>query len=116
MKNIAKCRLCGSVIESLHQKDHVTCTCGEISVDGGDEMRCAARNFENFLRIDDEGNEIVVKVQMEDAPKREELLKYLKEMHENMEKLPINGKLTPVNHYDLSAALLLIYSIFKAKD
>lgn len=34
-KNRAKCRLCGEVIESISTHDFKTCSCGEISVDGG---------------------------------------------------------------------------------
>ena len=63
MKNRAKCKLCLSIIESFHATDYVVCKCGEIVVDGGDALRCAANNWENFLRVDDEGNEIVVKIE-----------------------------------------------------
>lgn len=35
IKNIAKCLLCGDIIESKHRHDYVTCKCGNLSVDGG---------------------------------------------------------------------------------
>ena len=35
IKNIAKCLLCGDIIESKHRHDFVTCKCGNLSVDGG---------------------------------------------------------------------------------
>lgn len=33
--NRAKCLKCGDVIESKYQHDFVTCSCGNLSVDGG---------------------------------------------------------------------------------
>ena len=35
IRNAARCRLCGDVIESKTVHDFVTCSCGAISVDGG---------------------------------------------------------------------------------
>jgi len=37
IKNIAKCLLCGDIIESKHRHDFVTCKCGNLSVDGGQD-------------------------------------------------------------------------------
>ena len=34
-RNRARCKACGSVIESKHRHDYVTCSCGQIAVDGG---------------------------------------------------------------------------------
>ncbi len=62
MRNRAKCKLCGEVIESMHKHDYVVCKCGEIAVDGGQEYsRCVAAHKENFLKIDDEGNAVEIK-------------------------------------------------------
>ena len=36
-RNRAKCLTCGDVVESKHVHDFVTCKCGAISVDGGNE-------------------------------------------------------------------------------
>jgi hypothetical protein len=35
LRNAAKCRKCGDIIESKHRHDFVTCKCGAISLDGG---------------------------------------------------------------------------------
>ncbi len=35
LHNKAKCLKCGDVIESKHHHDFVTCSCGNLSVDGG---------------------------------------------------------------------------------
>lgn len=35
IKNRIKCNKCGTIIESVHRHDFVTCPCGACSVDGG---------------------------------------------------------------------------------
>lgn len=35
--NKAQCLICGDIIESRHVHDFVTCSCGNLSVDGGRE-------------------------------------------------------------------------------
>lgn len=58
MRNRAKCKICEEILESFHRHDYVTCKCGEISIDGGqDYWRCSAKDWSNFLRVDDNGNE-----------------------------------------------------------
>lgn len=37
ISNQAECRMCGEVIYSSYRHDHVTCRCGSISVDGGND-------------------------------------------------------------------------------
>lgn len=37
LRNAARCLKCNEVIESKHRHDFVTCSCGNISVDGGKE-------------------------------------------------------------------------------
>jgi hypothetical protein len=122
MINRAKCKLCSSIIESLHPTDYVACKCGEIAVDGGQAMKCFAGNWENFVRVDDLGNEIVVKLKEEieykaDSPKpsKKELLDMLSEMIKNIENLPPNAMSTPITHYDLLSALLLVSAVLRAE-
>lgn len=114
MLNRAKCKLCHTIIESKHEKDYVSCQCGEISVDGGSAMRCAAKNFSNFLRVDDEGNEIEVKVV--EKYNKEYVMKLLEDYIEKLEALPQQAMHTYVNHFDLITSLNLIHMILKAKD
>lgn len=125
MRNVAKCRLCGSVIESFYADDFVSCKCDEISVDGGAKMKCFAKNWNNFMRIDDEGNEIVVKIEGEDEhvkplynskPTYEDLLSELDIMIENIDKLPNHAKIQPINHYDFGSLLLLLSSILRTRN
>lgn len=126
MRNRAKCRLCGDIIESFHRNDYVTCSCDEISIDGGQHMfRCVAKNFANFVRIDDEGNERPVRFESQEeedsikestlpSPTKSELIQELHNMIENIEKLPSQAMSTPITHYDWVASLILLASILKA--
>jgi hypothetical protein len=67
MRNRAKCKGCGEIIESFHRDDYVTCTCGEIAGDGGkDYYGAAAKNWNNFLRVDDFDNIIPIQVKEKD--------------------------------------------------
>lgn len=122
MKNRAKCRLCKAVIESFHDTDYVVCICGEIVVDGGSAMRCAANDWDNFLRVDDEGNEISIKVQnldnvkpldKADKPDRKELLGILEQMADNIEKMPPEAMQTPITHFDYWSLLVLLSEILR---
>lgn len=45
IKNAARCKTCGDVIESKNTHDFVTCSCGNLSVDGGhDYLRRGVRD------------------------------------------------------------------------
>lgn len=71
----AKCRLCSDVIESKHRHEYITCSCGEISIDGGKEyMHCRANDEKNFMLLDNEGNEIIPKKKQVPDPTPDELI------------------------------------------
>jgi hypothetical protein len=137
MKNRAKCKLCGDIIESFHRHDYVHCKCGEIAVDGGSSyFKCSAINWENFLRIDDEGNEIVPSIvestddkilewakeklkepaefEAKDSATRQHLAA-IDDMIAAIERLPDRAMSDPVTHYDLYALLVLIRVILLEK-
>ncbi len=124
MRNRAKCKLCLSVIESFHHTDLVLCKCGEISVEGDKSLKCSAKDWNNFLRVDDEGNEIVVKLKGSETeiketrhkPTRKELLDMLDEMVKNIEKLPDHALYSPVNHIDFTSLIMLLASIFRSEN
>jgi len=150
MKNRAKCKLCSSTIESFHRENHdecsyredyVECTCGEIAIWGGpDNYNLSYNDINNFLRIDDEGNEIVVKegeivdkegesvvkegesdksdvkpLDNDTKPTRKELIEMLDTMAKNIEDLPSYAKQTPCNQYDMLALISLLSLILKTK-
>ena len=55
IRNMARCKKCGEVIESKHRHDFVWCKCGTIAVDGGlDYIR---RGF-RADRFEDVGEEL----------------------------------------------------------
>jgi len=127
MRNQAKCRKCSAIIESFFEKDYVECKCGEISIEGGPGLfKSYAKDWDNFLRVDDEGNEIIIKVKEKDSesskpmdnsnerPNTKELLETLDLMIQNMEGIPSHAMTNPVTHYDLAASLILLSSIFKS--
>lgn len=125
MRNRAKCKLCKDIIESFHSTDYMMCKCGEIVVDGGSAMRCGANNFDNFIRVDDEGNEIIPTIKSCNdnvkpldnevkKPSREELLKMLESMIENIERLPSHAMTTSIDHYDLLSFMMLVSALFRS--
>ena len=91
-------------------------------------MRCYAKDFNNFLRVDDEGNEITPKViNKEDVkpldkalmgetpkPDKKELMFMMDNLISSIENLPKDAMTSPVTHYDLVSALFLIRELFKA--
>lgn len=129
MRNRAKCRLCQGTVESLTQHDYVACKCGEIAIVGGPyELGTFAKDYKNFLRIDDDGNEKVVEYrekadkkagdeQPADEPKKvtyKELVEMLDSMIKSFENLPQNALVQPVTHYDLLSLMLVLSAIFKS--
>ncbi len=115
MRNRAKCRKCESIIESLNARDTVECKCGQISVSGGEALGCAAVDWSNFLRVDDEGN--VITPTVKDAPKitRNDLLDALDDMIKRIEDMPPNAMVVSINHYDFCSLLVLLSSIFRVE-
>lgn len=126
MRNRAKCRKCNCIVESINPYDWVYCECSEMGVSGGsDNYKCYASDFANFLRVDDENNEIVVTFKdiavdsnessSVAALDRADLLNMLDEMIKNIEQLPEHAKLTSINHYDYNSLLYLLSAIFRSK-
>lgn len=124
MNNRAKCKLCNSVIESFHAADYVECKCGEIAVYDGEAMRCAAKDFGNFLRIDEKGNVINVSlfekkgdefiVPLPSQPSKAELLNMLDGIIESIERLPDEAKRQPVDLNYFASFVALLSSILRS--
>jgi hypothetical protein len=129
MRNRAKCKLCNQIIESYARTDFVSCSCGEISIDGGDQyLKASARDYRNFLRVDDEGNEKPVTFIEKDSKKpdelvheekkvastKEDVLKNLSDMIERIESLPEPAMRLPVDQFDLYSLMLLMKAFLKA--
>lgn len=127
MRNRAKCKRCNDIIESYHSTDLVICKCGEIFVDAGESMRCGATNWDNFLRVDDEGNDIVPTIKEKDdvkplytynserpKPTKEEILDMLEMMIKKIEEMPPESMSSFITHFDYYSLLLIVSSLFKA--
>lgn len=113
MRNRAKCKQCESIIESLSLQDECSCKCGQISVSGGDKMGCAAINWSNFLRVDDENNVIVPTIKEQPKVTREDFLNALDDMIARIEAMPKQAMIISINHYDYVSLLILLSSIFR---
>ena len=50
IENSAKCLKCGDKIISKHRNDYITCSCGNVSVDGGlDYCRRVFKDMETWI-------------------------------------------------------------------
>lgn len=121
MRNRAKCALCKDTLESFHEHDRVECSCGEISISGG-SMRfyASAKDFKNFLRVDDEGREVHVKVVDVDAkeePKPSDIVadpvEMLGEYLGSIERLPKHMLESSISHADLFCALSMVHAALR---
>ncbi len=129
MRNRAKCKLCNNVIESFHHTDFVPCGCGHIFVNGGDALACGAGDWANFLRVDDEGNEIQVRVEnkpiyneLEGLPQEEKKKKSKQDLKDTLdimikglEDLPPAAMTMPVTHYDYASLLIFLRGVLDAE-
>jgi predicted HAD superfamily phosphohydrolase len=114
MRNRAKCKACEAIIESLAHNDEVSCKCGQISVMGGDKLGCAALNWDNFLRVDDQGNVIVPEITVKKPLTREELLSELDSLIDRIQDMPPQAMHIAINHYDFMSLLILLSLIFRS--
>ena len=127
MRNRAKCKLCGSILESFHRYDYVSCKCDEIAISGGqDKLEVYYKNIDNLLRLDDEDNVIVVEENRNSDPEashpiqgntnkptKKEKMEMLEAYVTNLENLPQNAMSTAVTHYDLYSLALLVSSLLR---
>ena len=55
--NRIKCAQCNDLIHSKHRHDFVSCKCGCVAVDGGDDYRKVCGFMDDIIIVDDDGNE-----------------------------------------------------------
>lgn len=69
IENSAKCLKCGDKIISKHRHDYVTCSCGNVSVDGGlDYCRRSFKEMDTWIDTsiwEDDASKQTYKVTME---------------------------------------------------
>lgn len=123
MINRAKCRLCCTIIESHLPDEIVYCKCAEIAVCDGAAMRMWANRIENFLRVDDIGNEIKVSYEQKSAegqqhkdgdqgshrPTKEELIDSVEYAIKALDEMPSHH----VTSKDLANCMLMLINILK---
>ncbi len=110
-----KCKKCLSVIEP-RINEIISCKCGEITFEGVARSVVCATSTDNYLEVDDQGNEIV-KFEEESKkatspPTSKELIGLLDNMIKSYEELPTYAMTTAVNNYDMLSSLLLFRSLF----
>lgn len=85
-------------------------------------MRCFSNSWDNFVRVDDEGNEIVPEIiddfipveERRSKPSKKELLEMLDSLITSYEKLPSSALSSPASNSDLHSALLILSSLIKS--
>lgn len=126
MRNRAKCKICNEVLESFTEGDFVTCTCKNITI--GPHLYAGARDWNTFVRVDDNNYEIHVKYEDKCKEKNEQIdedekantltrvdfIAMIDEMIETYKNLPQHAMLSPVNHSDMLSLLMLISALFKS--
>lgn len=119
MRNRAKCKLCGDTIESYANDDTIECSCGEITISGGNNKLITwAKDYANFLRIDDLDNEIEVKFvdkELIKEPKANESKESLYLEFKNLIEYYENMKLHQVTNKDLADFMRLLLLIMESK-
>ena len=133
MRNRAKCRLCGDILESKNRHDNVECSCEEIGIDGGsDYFKAYAKDWRNFIRLDDDDKEVIPKiVDKEPVPdpvkeERTEALPHnltkkdhidaITDMINLYDRLPDDELRRPVSQYDHYSLLILIRAFLTAEN
>ncbi len=136
MKNKAKCKKCESIIESFHASDYVSCKCGAIALDGGEAMYCFAHDWDDLIRVDDNGHEIIPKIMETKSPcyatladviqiapdaiepgpihlGKKEVLDNIEQLTKIIEGLPGYALDSPITHRDYLSLLGLISSVLR---
>ena len=108
-----RCKLCESILEPVTKKN-VTCACGEVTLDGYNELIHVKKSPLNAVEIDNEGNPIEKEIQPKgEKPTRAELINELDRMRLTFENLPAHAMSSPINHYDFASLLLLLSAILR---
>ena len=52
ISNKIQCKFCKDIIVSKHTHDYVTCSCGRVSVDGGDSyLKRSFKEFDDYIEL-----------------------------------------------------------------
>lgn len=56
IKNLAKCKLCGDIVESKYTHDFRQCSCGALCVDGGHSYLKRSGDSANYIEMSEYEN------------------------------------------------------------
>lgn len=76
-------------------------------------MGCAALNWDNFIRVDDNGNEIIPEIREAPPVTKEEMLCRLDEFIKRIEDMPRHAMMTSINHYDYLSLMLWLSAFLR---
>lgn len=123
MRNRAKCRLCGDILESFHEHDLVQCRCKEIAITGGNyKPHRMTRHAENFILINDDGKEeaftpyeekSLEQIQEQKVMTKEEAIQELENMVKFMENMREQALYSHVTQCDLYRFMALLVFVLK---
>jgi hypothetical protein len=77
-----------------------------------DKMGCMAKDWDNFIRVDDEDKEVKPKIVGIAPPSKEDLMKVLEDMIEKIEAMPQQAMSVSINHYDLLSVFYWMRAMF----
>lgn len=108
MKKI-KCNVCDIVMD-FPETGLVSCKCENLTLNANERVVLCEKGESSYCMKDDlEDNE---EPKNTEKPTKQELLGMLKEMRENIEKLPQHAQGTPVTNYDLLSLILVLEGLF----
>lgn len=70
-RNVAKCAVCGDIIESFYRHDFVGCLCGSIYRDGGSDYWRIGGNFDLHLDVTQEEYDRFIEAKLDELAKDE---------------------------------------------
>ena len=109
-------KICQSIIEET-DRQNISCKCGEVILDGYNQLVVVKKDIANAEKIDDEGNTIQsIPQEIRQQPGREELLGELDMMIHSFERLPEHAMMAPITHYDFASLMILLSAILKKHD
>lgn len=75
IKNAVKCLKCGDIIESKYRHDYVTCSCGNVSVDGGtDYLRRSFKEMDSWIDMSEYEHKEIYEVTLKEKDDNGEAL------------------------------------------
>lgn len=114
MRNRAKCKLCEEIIESL-KGERVSCKCKQIEIEADETGEYIAHVYDwaHFLRVNDDGSEVPVKI-LDDVKQPEtDVLFEIEQRMKDFERLPWEAGLQPMTQTDMNVIHIFLVKIIQ---